>query len=60
LTIFQDIIVERRKQGTFKSTQSDFIDLFLKKIEENRDVPNTHFTGETGTRSFPREVSIAV
>jgi hypothetical protein len=44
----QEIIAERRKQGTFRSTQSDFIDLFLKKIEENGDVPNTNFTGEPG------------
>ncbi len=42
---FQDILKERRKTGAFKDSQVDFIDYFLKKIDEEKDDPKTIYTG---------------
>jgi hypothetical protein len=36
---------ERRVKGTFRESQVDFIDYFLKKVDEEKSKPSTLYTG---------------
>jgi hypothetical protein len=36
---------KKRESGEYKVKQKDFVDLYLKKIDETRHIPHTTFTG---------------
>jgi len=42
----QDLLRERRRKAAYKEVQSDFIDYFLYKIDEEKDNPSTVYTDE--------------
>ncbi len=48
-SFFQAILENRRRIGTYKNVQNDFIDSFLQKVDEYKDNPNKSSTDDTFT-----------
>ena len=50
------MIKENRSREGYDVNPQSFIDVFLKKIDENRDESNSHFTGIILTTNYKKTV----